>query len=156
MGATMRNRRRLAAGVGLLAAGAAAGAIVSTTLTAGAATPPTGSSSASSQAGGPGVQENDGIPEAQEHHGQALGQTGTVTAVGGDTVTIKPSTGAPTTYKVGSASDIDKNGEAQLSNLVAGDAVRFSVRTDTTTIDKLHAGDEAKDHPAGPQPGGSR
>ncbi|MDQ1635799.1 MAG: hypothetical protein QOJ32_2608, partial [Frankiaceae bacterium] len=31
----------------------------------------------------------------------------------------------------------------------AGDAVRYSVKTGTTTIDKLHAGDEAKDFPSG-------
>jgi hypothetical protein len=62
-------------------------------------------------------------------------------------VTIKTATGT-TTYTVNGNSDIDidKNGESQLSKLVAGDAVRFSL--DGTTIDKLHAGDEAKDAPA--------
>jgi len=45
--------------------------------------------------------------------------------------------------------DIDKNGEAQLPSLVAGDAVRYSVNSGTTTIDKLHAGDETKNLPGG-------
>ena len=67
--------------------------------------------------------------------------------MGTDTVTIKTSTGSTVVYKTDSACDIDRNGEAQLSSLVAGDAVRYSVKTGTTTIDKLHAGDEAKDFP---------
>jgi hypothetical protein len=92
------------------------------------------------------VQENDGIPEAQEHHGGGLDLAGTVSAVGSSTVTIKTSTGT-TTYGVDSASDIDKSGEAQLSSLAVGDAVHFSVRSGTTTIHKRHAGDESKDRP---------
>jgi hypothetical protein len=141
------GRRGLLAGAGLLAGGAVVGAILAGTFSASAATPsPTSPSGASTQ-GGPGVQENDGIPESQEHHGgAALNLTGTVSAIGGDSVTIKTSTGT-TTYKVDSNSDIDKNGEAKLSSLVAGDAVRYSVRSGTTTIDRLHAGDEAKDFP---------
>jgi hypothetical protein len=142
-------------GAGLVAAGVVSGAILAGTFSAGAATSTTTPQyGQSGQSTGPGVQENDGIPEAQEHHGGFLDQTGTVTAVGGDSVTIKTST-ATTTYKVDSSSDIDKNGEAQLSNLVVGDAVRFSVRSGTTTIDKLHAGDEAKDMPTAPQNSGS-
>ncbi|HET6793036.1 MAG TPA: hypothetical protein VFH45_01255, partial [Acidimicrobiales bacterium] len=50
-------------------------------------------------------------------------------------------------------SDIDKNGEATLSNLAPGDAVKFSVRPGTTTIGVLHAGNEALDQPQG-GPGG--
>jgi hypothetical protein len=82
--------------------------------------------------------------------------SGTVTAVGTDSVTIKTSSGT-STYVVTSASDIDKNGEAQLSDLAVGDAVTFStVGSDTTpTIDKLHAGDEALDRPQGPPLAGS-
>jgi hypothetical protein len=76
-----------------------------------------------------------------------------VTAVGSSTVTIKTSTGT-TTYQVDSNSDIDKNGEAQLSSLKAGDAVRFSVK-DGNVIDILHAGDEALDRPQGPGPNDS-
>jgi hypothetical protein len=148
------NARRWAGGTGLVAAGVVTGAILAGTFSAGAATSPsTPQYGQSGQSAGPGVQENDGIPESQEHHGGSLDQSGTVTAVGGDSVTIKTSS-ATTTYKVDSSSDIDKNGEAQLSNLVVGDAVRFSVRSGTTTIDKLHAGDEAKDMPSGPQNNG--
>jgi competence protein ComGC len=62
-------------------------------------------------------------------------------------VTIKTSSGT-TEYKVDSNSDIDKNGEAALKDLVVGDAVTFSVdSTSTTTIDKLHAGNEALNKP---------
>jgi hypothetical protein len=79
---------------------------------------------------------------------------GTVTAVGSDSVTIKTSSGTKT-YGVTSGSDIDKNGEAKLSDLVSGDAVRFTTTTSNgkTVIAILHAGDEAKDMPAGMPPG---
>ena len=50
-------------------------------------------------------------------------------------------------------SDVDKNGESQLSKLVVGDKVTFSLNG--TTIDKLHAGDEAKNMPARPTPSSS-
>jgi len=114
------------------------------------------SSPAASRPGGPGVQENDGLPEAREHHaGFALNLTGTVTAVGTSTVTIKTSSGAIKTYTINASSDIDKNGEAQLSSLAVGDTVRYLVRTGTSTIDKLHAGNEAKDAPAHGTPPGS-
>jgi hypothetical protein len=145
------NERRWAVGAGLVAAGVVSGAILAGTLSAGAATSPTTPATPQyRQSAGPGVQENDGIPESQEHHGGSLNQTGSVTAVGTDTVIIKTSSGT-TTYKVDSSSDIDKNGEAQLSNMADGDAVRFSVQSGTTTIDKLHAGDESKDLPTAPQ-----
>lgn len=144
------NRYRRAGGAGLLLAGALVGAVLTGSLSASAATStPTPAPGATTQAA-PGVQENDGIPEAQEHHGgHGVGLTGTVTAVGSDSVTIKTSAGATVTYTVTSASDIDKNGEAQLSNLAAGDAVRYSVGAGTTTIDKLHAGDETRNLPSG-------
>ncbi len=128
---------------------AATGGVAAGTLLLGTADAAT-TSPATTQAG-PGVQENDGVPEAQEHHGgQALDLAGTVTAVGSDTVTIATSTGPTVVYKTDGASDIDKNGEAQLASLAAGDAVRYSVKTGTTTIDKLHAGDEAKNAPTRP------
>jgi len=64
-------------------------------------------------------------------------------------VTIKTSAGT-TTYAVTSGNDIDKNGEATVSDLTAGDAVTFSVDSATSkTIDKLHAGDEARNMPSG-------
>jgi len=150
------GRRTWLTGAGLVAGGVLAGAVLAGTMSANAATttptaPATGTTTASSSVtpGGPGVQENDGIPEAQEHHGGMLDHSGTVTAVGSTSVSIKTSTGT-TTYTVTSSSDIDKNGEAQLSDLVVGDTVRFSVTSGTTTIDKLHAGDETKDMPAAP------
>jgi hypothetical protein len=126
-------------------------------MSAGAATQNTAGSTGqySSPSAGPGVQENDGIPEAQEHHGGALDLSGTVCALGSDSVTIKTSS-ATTVYTIDSASDVDKNGEAKLSDLSVGDAVRFSVRSGTTTIDKLHAGDEAQDRPAGGPGGGGQ
>lgn len=154
MGIAEGNRRRTvltgaAVAVGSALAGAALAATLSASATTSATTVATSSTPASSAPGGPGVQENDGIPEAQEHHGGlALNLTGTVTAVGSNTVTIKTSSGAIKTYKVDSSSDVDKNGEAQLSSLTAGDAVRYSVRSGTSTIDKLHAGIEAKDAPS--------
>jgi hypothetical protein len=84
------------------------------------------------------------------HHGGGLGSSGTVTAVGSSSVTIKTSSGTKT-YKVTSASDIDKNGEAKLSDLKVGDAVRFDTQTvsGATVIDHLHAGSEALDRPTG-------
>ena len=92
------------------------------------------------------------MPEAQEHHdGQhALDLSGTITAVGTSSVTIKTAT-ATTVYAVTSACDIDKNGEAALKDLAVGDAVTFSVDgTNTKQIDKLHAGDEIKNRPQAP------
>ena len=153
------NRKRgLIAGATLIAAGGVAGAILTGTLSAGAATTPTaspaassGSSSSTAEDPNPGDNGADGVAEAQEHHGRgghggggALDLSGTVTAVGGTDVTIQTSS-ASTTYTVTSSSDIDKNGEAKLSDLKVGDAVTFSVTG--TTIEKLHAGDETKNVP---------
>jgi co-chaperonin GroES (HSP10) len=86
--------------------------------------------------------------------GQSLSLSGTVTAVGSASVTIKTSTGT-TEYVVDAKSDIDKNGEAKLADLKVGDAVTFNTVTTNgkATIDKLHSGDEAKNRPAGPPPG---
>jgi hypothetical protein len=93
-------------------------------------------------------------------HGPMHGpmQAGTVTAVGSKSVTIKTTDGTKT-YAVDAQSDIDKNGEAKLSDLKVGDAVHFFVRPGTSTIAVLHAGDEAKNGPGfgrghhGPCPG---
>jgi hypothetical protein len=147
--------------IGYAAAGLIAGGVLATTLGAQAATPtpsPSGSTNTTTADPHPGDNGADGVPEAQEHHGPggpggALSLSGTVTAVGSSTVTIKTSSGT-TAYSVTSSSDIDKNGEAVLSNLAAGDAVTFSVSpTNAKQIDKLHAGNEAKDMPQG-GPGG--
>jgi hypothetical protein len=158
--ANASSRRGLVAALGLLAGGAAIGAVLAGTLSAGAASPSPTPSSSTSERGGPGVQENDGIPESQEHHGghggHALDLTGTVASVGTGTLAITTTSGK-TTYTVDSASDIDKNGESQLSSLVVGETVHYSVRNGTKTIDKLHAGDETKNRPADPPaatPGG--
>jgi hypothetical protein len=144
--------------IGLGAGGLVAGVVLATTIGAQAATstptPSTSSGSTSSSTAEdphPGDNGADGVPEAQEHHGGgrggALDLSGTVTAVGTTTVTIKTST-ATTAYTVTTSSDIDKNGEATLSALAVGDAVTFSVdSTNAKQIDKLHAGDEAKNLP---------
>jgi co-chaperonin GroES (HSP10) len=96
--------------------------------------------------GGPGG------PGGPGEHGLSL--SGTVSAVGSGSVTIKTSAGT-TEYVVDAKSDIDKNGEATLADLKVGDAVTFNTVTTNgkATIDKLHSGDEAKNRPAGAPPG---
>ena len=67
-------------------------------------------------------------------------QTGTVTAVGSETVTIKTST-ATTTFTTTSTSRIDKNGKATLADVKVGDTVFFSTTTEGgTVIATLHDG----------------
>lgn len=138
------------AGAALVATGLSTGAILGSTLTAGAATSGSTSSGATGTAATgapPGGGPAGGAASA--FHG--LQQSGTVTAVGTNSVTI-----SGTTYAVTSSSDIDKNGEATLANLAVGDAVTFSTVSgaSTPTIDKLHAGNEALDRPMGPPNGG--
>ena len=146
------SRRMLAQAGGLFAAGALVGGIVAGTVGASAspsATGPTGPTPGGYGAYGgygmgPGGHWMDG------HHGMRgfrLGQSGTVTSVGSSSVTIQTSSGTKT-YAVDGTSDIDKNGDAKLSDLKAGDKVRFGVRPGTSTIAVLHAGDEAKNMPA--------
>jgi preprotein translocase subunit YajC len=132
------RRRGVVVGAGLLGAGVIAGAIIGSTVLSGAATTP--SPTAPPAAGSAGAPFGHGP-------GRGLALSGTVTAVGSSSVTIKTASGT-TTYKVDATSDIDKNGEAKLSALKVGDAVRFSV-TGANVIDKLHAGDEALDRPPG-------
>jgi hypothetical protein len=144
-----RRRRGVALGAGLVGAGVVAGAIIGgTVLSDAATTSPTPGSSA------PAAGSNSSNSQPRDRHGpgHGLNLSGTVTAVGSSSVTIK--TGSDTTtYKVDSNSDIDKNGEAQLSSLKVGDAVRFSASNGV--IDILHAGDEALDRPQGPGPNDS-
>lgn len=143
-----RRRRGLVLGAGLVGAGVVAGAIVGGTVLSDAATSsPTPNASSSSP-------KAPGVPGSRPGHGpgQGLPLSGTVTAVGSSSVTIKTNSGT-TEYKVDSNSDIDKNGEAKLGDLKAGDAVRFSV-TSGNVIGVLHAGNEAFDRPQGPGPGG--
>jgi hypothetical protein len=159
---------RWAAPVGLLAAGGLVGGVLAATLTAGADTSPKPAPGAAAPGygqgygfGGPAHGDGPGRPGAPGRHG--LDQAGTVTAVGTDSVTIKTSA-ATTKYAVTSMSDIDKNGEAKLSDLKVGDAVHFNAATigGKPTIVVLHAGNEALnrpqhgpgdgDHMRGPQP----
>jgi len=142
------RRGRFATKAALVAAGVVTGGVLAGTLTATAAT------SSSSSTTTPSASAS---ADAGTHRGGgALSLSGTVTAVGASSVTIKTST-ATTTYAVDSNSDIDKNGEAQLSSLAVGDAVRFNTTTanGTVTIDKLHAGSEALDMPQRPAAGAS-
>ena len=146
------RRREIVGTVVIASAGALAGAVFMMSVNANAAsTPSTGTTSSSATDAHPGDNGADGVPESQEHHGGGqLSLSGSVTAVGSGTVTIKTASGT-TTYTVGSSSDIDKNGEASLSSLVVGDAVTFSVdASNSKLIDKLHAGDEAKNVPQAP------
>jgi len=140
------RRRGLAIGAGILA-GAAAGAVIATAV---------GATASSTTGNGQTVSSTSAAaPDLGPGRGDHMPWTsGTVTAVGSNSVTIKTSSGT-TTYGVTAASDIDKNGEAQLGDLKVGDAVRFTTETanSVTIIDKLHAGDEAKDRPAAPPSG---
>lgn len=137
--------------------GLIAGGVLATTVGAQAATTPsTGNSTSSSSTAAdphPGDKGADGVPEAQEvhdGHGGVLDKSGTVTAVGSASITIRTSS-STATYVVASATDIDKNGEASLSAIAVGDKVTFSVdTTNAKQIDKLHAGDESKNMPAPP------
>ncbi len=143
-GSPGRGRSR-AKQAGLVAAGLLAGGVLAGTVNATAATssPSTTPSTTSTAVTAPVVPGQSG------HGAFGLGITGTVTAVGTSSVTIKTAT-ATTRYAVTSTSDIDKNGEAQLSGLAVGDTVRFSTSlTSATTIDKLHAGTESLDRPQG-------
>src|SRR6266516_462627 len=132
-----RRARRAAAAGGLVVAGVAIGALVATAWGAGATT---------SGSGSPGVDQTSAVGWANQPGGGygRLSESGTVTAVGSSSVTIKTSSGT-TTYQVTANSDIDKNGEAKLSDLKVGDAVRVSARTvnGQQVIVVLHAGNEA-------------
>ena len=143
----LRTRTGLWASAGLVTAGLGAGAILGTTMTAGASTSSaTSSSTASSTSSGfgaPGGAMPAGAPAG-------LPDRGTVTAVGTSSITIDGKV-----FAVTSSSDIDKNGEATLSDRAVGDKVTYSTVSgaSTATIDKLHAGSEALDRPSGPPPG---
>jgi len=145
------SRRRYGgaiATVALIGAGAVGGAIVAASVTAGAATTTTATPSHPSTLTPPGTRVNCPPPGAGFRPANL--QTGTVTKVGATSVTI-----GSTTYGVTAASDIDKNGEAKLSDLAVGDIVTFSTTTvnGQTVIARLHAGNPALDRPSGPPPG---
>ena len=141
--------RRWAAPVGLLAAGGLIGGVLAASLTAGAAPSPTPSPPSANPPGNAAPLQRGGDCPGPGHPGfRGLDQTGTVTAVGATSVTIKTSS-ATTAYAVTDKSDIDKNGEAKLSDLKVGDAVRFHAATinGKPTIVVLHAGDETLNRP---------
>lgn len=149
------SRRTAFQAAGLVLAGAVAGGVLAATVGASAGTPAAtggydrGAASTYAAAG----------PDGHHRGPRPPMQAGTVTAVGASSVTIKSAAGTKT-YAVDADSDIDKSGEAKLSDLKAGDAVHFAVRPGTSTIAVLHAGDEAKNAPRfgrhhdGPCPGG--
>jgi hypothetical protein len=145
------QRRTAWQAAGLVVVGAVAGGVLATQVAASASSgTPTATTAAYGEA--PGAAPFAPGP----HRGFGLPQSGTVTAVGSNSVTIQTSNGTHT-YAVDGRSDIDKNGEAALKDLVKGDKVRFALRPGTSTIAVLHAGDEAKDAPGmgpGRGPGG--
>ena len=153
----MSNSRRISVqAAGLVLAGAVAGGVLAASVGAFA------NSAAPAATGGYGTPPPAGYSAAgpDGHRGpRPQLQAGTVSAVGASSVGIKTTAGTKT-YAVDANSDIDKNGEAKLSDLKVGDAVHFAVRPGTSTIAVLHAGDEAKNMPGfgrhhdGPCPGG--
>jgi Cu/Ag efflux protein CusF len=146
------TRRRWSPALGLLAAGAVAGGIIGAVISANAES---SGSLASLEAASTPTPTSTAYPR-QPHGYLRLNLTGTVTAVGSATVTIKTSSGTKT-YTVNANSDIDKNGEAKLSDIKVGDAVRFSTTTaGGTVIAVLHAGNEALNQPRGHGPGAGR
>jgi hypothetical protein len=152
------RRRTLLTGTAIALGGGLAGAVTVASLSASAASTAATLTSASSPSATasstPSAQHNGARAELPGHPGAfRLDLTGTITSVSTSSVTIKTSSGAIKTYKVDASSDIDKNGEAQLSSLAVGDAVRYSLVSGTSTIDKLHAGSEAKDAPSRPSAG---
>ncbi len=147
---SVRNKPKLWASAGLLTVGLGSGIYLGGTLTSGAATPSsTSSTSSTGTPPSPGGSDSSSRPSGTAP-APGLPDSGTVTAVGSDSVTIDGKT-----YAVTSSSDIDKNGEATLSDLAVGDKVTFSTvsSASTPTIDKLHAGNEALDRPSGPPSG---
>jgi hypothetical protein len=151
------SRRTTVQAAGLVLAGAVAGGVLAATVGAFAGTPAT--PGATGGYGAPPASYATSGPDGRRGGPRPAMQAGTVTAVGSASVTIKSASG-PKTYAVDANSDIDKNGEAKLSDLKSGDAVHFAVRPGTSTIAVLHAGDEAKNMPGGgrhhdgPCPGG--
>lgn len=126
------------AAAGLIGGGLVGGYVVSNAATT------------SSNAASPSSSSTSANGTAPAHAG--LPDSGTVTAVGSNSVTI-----SGTTYTVTSNSDIDKNGESTLAKLAVGDKVTFSTVSgaSTPTIDKLHAGNESLDMPSGAPPSGA-
>jgi len=140
----LRTKPKLWLSAGLVAVGLAGGAILGATMSASASTGTTQPSNSGGSTS-PSSTSTPSSPDTHPHGGD-LTNSGTVTAVGSNSVTIDGKT-----YVVGSNSDIDKNGESSVSNLAVGDKVIFSTDTSasTPTIDKLHTGNESLNRPAG-------
>jgi hypothetical protein len=139
IGGKPRSRRGTATAIALIAGGALAGGILASTVGASASSSTTAASAAeaavssqapaaSSPAPGQGTRPSFVGPRLKQ-------LTGTVTAVGTDTVGIKTSTAA-TTYSVTSTSHISINetGPGALSGVKVGDTVFFSTTTDGGTV----------------------
>ncbi len=107
------RRRTLVTGAAVAVGGALGGALVATALTASASTSALTLSATSPTSSSPSSSSNSADPGGPCPAGArgGLPLTGTVTAVGSNSVTIKTSGGAVTTYTLNSSSDIDKNGE---------------------------------------------
>jgi hypothetical protein len=142
-----RNRRRAAAAAAVLVAGGAVtGGVLASTLGASAASSP--APAASGSAGSSSAPSKPGLPWDGPRPTPRL--TGTVTAVGADTIGIKTST-ATTTYSVTSATVIVKppapttaspnftppkagSAKATLADVKVGDTVSFSTTTAGGTV----------------------
>jgi hypothetical protein len=148
-GKASTRRRAAAAAAVLIAGGAVTGGILASTLGASAASSPAPAASSSAGSGSsPSKPLTPGMPWNGPRRAPQL--TGTVTAVGADTIGIKTST-ATTTYSVTSATLIFKLptattatpnvtppkaaiGKATLADVKVGDTVFFSTTTTGATV----------------------
>ena len=137
IGGKTRARRGTATAIALIAGGALAGGILASTVGASASNSTTAAETAASSPAPAASSPSPGQGKRPDFAGAPrLKQlTGTVTAVGSDTVTIKTST-ATTTYSVTSTSHISINetGPGALSGVKVGDTVFFSTTTDGGTV----------------------
>jgi hypothetical protein len=139
IGGKPRGRRGTATAIALIAGGALAGGILASTVGASASSSTTAASAAEAAVSSPAPAASSPSPgqgNRPNFVGPRLKQlTGTVTAVGTDTVGIKTST-ATTTYSVTSTSHISINetGPGALSGVKIGDTVFFSTTTDGGTV----------------------
>jgi hypothetical protein len=139
IGGKPRSRRGTTTAIALIAGGALAGGILASTVGASASNSTTAASAAEAAASSQAPAASSPAPgqgKRPSFVGPRLKQlTGTVTAVGTDTVGIKTST-ATTTYSVTSTSHISINetGPGALSGVKIGDTVFFSTTTDGGTV----------------------
>jgi hypothetical protein len=139
IGGKPRSRRGTTTAIALIAGGALAGGILASTVGASASNSTTAASAAEAAVSSPAPAASSAAPgrgNRPNFVGPRVKQlTGTVTAVGTDTVGIKTST-ATTTYSVTSTSHISINetGPGALSGVKIGDTVFFSTTTDGGTV----------------------